>query len=154
MVAEDLTFQFFAFFSWTQRTLFKHTCKCSQHKFTSLPYRVSSAKLPAIRAFPVVTMGLNDSYRERLSIFDLTVEEVAEDYGLPLEYVIDVLISNGVEEPVYPNDVLSSRVKDTRKAEVLEALSFSDAIEVGTCFLSALCCYIFCRLEISTCNQR
>jgi len=56
-------------------------------------------------------MGLNDSYRERLSIFDLTVEEVAEDYGLPLEYVIDVLISNGVEEPVYPNDVLSSRVK-------------------------------------------
>ncbi|GJD12834.1 hypothetical protein Gasu2_69030 [Galdieria sulphuraria] len=81
------------------------------------------------------TLENNNSSRERLSIFDLTVEEVAEDYGLPLDYVVDVLVSNGVSESIQPSDILASHVKENKKMEVLEALSFSDAIEVGDLYL-------------------
>lgn len=59
----------------------------------------------------MASLESNCSSRDRLSIFDLTVEEVAEDYGLPLDYVVDVLISSGANEPIHPNDVLASRVK-------------------------------------------
>eukprot|EP00871_Galdieria_phlegrea_P005750 jgi/Galph1/662/GphlegSOOS_G5354.1 len=88
-------------------------------------------KIPLVTA----TVSENSNSRERISLFDLTVQEAADDYALPLDYVIDVLIGVGVEEPISASDVLGKRVKKSKEQEVLEAISFADGIEIADLYL-------------------
>ncbi|GJQ11332.1 hypothetical protein GpartN1_g3123.t1 [Galdieria partita] len=120
-------------FCWSPSRFSFGSCKrpCRTMRYLPGP----SSRLPRHWLPCSATLDRDNNSRERLSIFDLTVEEVAEDYGLPLDYVVDVLVSNGVGEPINPTDILASRVKESKKMDVLEALSFSDAIEIGDLYL-------------------
>ncbi len=99
-------------------------------------WNVIPAKGPR-RLHAIVEAGNNGAFREGLSgsgdsgIFDYTVTDVASDYGIPVELVVDILIEFGVKTPVSLDASIQDKLMNKEIESMLHLITSFDAQDLS-----------------------